>query len=235
MNKRTLLALLATSGVMLATPALGQTPTPAPTPAPAPAPKVTLTTTLGAIEITLDPVGAPKTSAHMLKLFQSRHYIGAAIYRIEPGFVVQLGDLDAQFKHRWPPENLRATVPLETATNAHAKGTVSLARGDDPNSGATTFYFDLGENSSLNANPTAPPNTTGYATFGKVTAGWEVVEAIAAVERAPTGGPFPGKAPKVPIVVTAITTDPPARPEARPSAPGKATKAPASRSKAKRR
>jgi cyclophilin family peptidyl-prolyl cis-trans isomerase len=191
-------------------------PTAAPTPAPAPPAKVTLTTTMGVIEITLDPVGAPKTSAHMLKLFQSGHYVGAAVFRIEPGFLIQLGDLDANWQHRWAPRPLMGkTVELETANNKHGRGTVSLARADDPNSGMSTFYFDLGENASLNATAGAPPNTTGYATFGRVTAGMAVLDAIAAAPRAPTGGPFPGKAPLVPITITAVVTDPPAPPAPR--------------------
>jgi cyclophilin family peptidyl-prolyl cis-trans isomerase len=203
MKRRTILTLVA--GLLLATASAAQTPAP---PAPLSAPKVTLTTTMGVIEITLDPIGAPKTSAHMLRLFQSTHYVGAAIYRIEPGFLIQLGDLDANWQHRWAPRPLMGqTVELETANNKHGRGTVSLARADDPNSGMSTFYFDLGDNTSLNATAGAPPNTTGYATFGRVTAGIEVLDAIAAAPRAPTGGPFPGKAPLVPITITAVKTD----------------------------
>jgi peptidyl-prolyl cis-trans isomerase A (cyclophilin A) len=170
---------------------------------PAP-PRVTLTTTLGAIEITLDPVGAPQTSAHMLRMFKTRHYVGAAIFRVEPGHVIQLGDLDAKLQYRAPPGK---PVVLETATNTHARGTVSLARGNDPASGHSSFYFDLGDNKHLNADPAAAPNTTGYATFGKVTKGMEVLDAIVAAERAPEGGPFPGALPKVPIVITAVTVN----------------------------
>jgi cyclophilin family peptidyl-prolyl cis-trans isomerase len=170
---------------------------------------------MGEIEITLDPVGAPKTSAHMLKMFQTNHFIGAAFFRIEPGFIIQIGDLDAQFKGRYPP---LSPVELETATNKHAKGAVALARGDALNSGHSSFYFDLADNPYLNADPKAPPNTTGFAVFGRVTAGWDVVEAMAKVELAPTGGPFPGKAPVVPIVITAIRTDPPPPPKPKPAA-----------------
>jgi cyclophilin family peptidyl-prolyl cis-trans isomerase len=225
MKRRTILTLVA--GLLLATAADAQTSAP---PAPLPAPKVTLTTTMGVIEITLDPVGAPKTSAHMLRLFQSTHYVGAVIYRIEPGFLIQLGDLDANWKHRWPPAPIvpNTTVELETANNKHGRGTVSLARADDPNSGQSTFYFDLGDNTSLNATPGAPPNTTGYATFGRVTAGMEVLEAIVAAPRAPTGGPFPGKAPLVPITITAVKTDPP------PPSPPRAVTAPVVKGKAKK-
>jgi len=220
--RRTFFATLA--GLALAGTALAQTPAlpAAPVvdaPIVTPATKVFLTTSMGEIEITLDPVGAPKTSVHMLKMFQTNHFIGASFFRIEPGFIIQIGDLDAQFKGRYPP---LSPVELETATNKHAKGAVALARGDALNSGHSSFYFDLADNPSLNADPKAPPNTTGYAVFGRVTAGWEVVEAMAKVERAPTGGPFPGKAPVVPIVVTAIRTDPPPPPKPKPVVKAKA-------------
>jgi len=166
------------------------------------APRVTLETTMGAITFELDTVGAPKTSAHMLRLFRTRHYVGAAIFRVEPNFLIQLGDLDRNLVYRHPtgPQ----TVPLETTGMQHARGTVSLARLDDPSSGRSSFYFDLGPNRHLNADPNAPPNTTGYAVFGKVVEGMDVLDRINAVERDPTKGPFPGMLPKEPIVVTAV-------------------------------
>lgn len=167
-------------------------------------PRVTLTTTMGAIEITLDPANAPLTSAHMLRLFKSRHYVGAAIFRIEPGYLIQLGDLDANLEYRRPPV---ATVALETATTRHKRGAVALARGDEPGSGQSSFYFDLADNRGLNADPAAPPNTTGYAVFGQVTAGMDVLDRISAVERDPENGPFPGKLPKTPIVITAVKVE----------------------------
>jgi cyclophilin family peptidyl-prolyl cis-trans isomerase len=169
-----------------------------------PPPRVTLQTTMGAIEITLDPIGAPLTSAHMLNLFKSGHYKGAAVFRIEPNFLIQLGDLDANLKYRPPPGK---PVPLETANNRHARGTVALARGDDPGSGHSSFYFDLADNSHLNADPKVAPNTTGFAVFGRVTKGMEVLDAMAAVERDPERGPFRGKLPKTPVFVTAVTIE----------------------------
>jgi peptidyl-prolyl cis-trans isomerase A (cyclophilin A) len=182
-----------------------ETAAPAPAPSPTPetqqwtGPVVTLQTTMGDIVVTLDTVGAPRTSEQFLALVRSGHYNGAAFYRIEPGFLIQLGDLDATLKYR---DTRRPNVPLETENNRHARGALGLAHAEDPNSGRSTFYIDLVENSGLNATPGAPPNTTGYAAFGHVTAGMEVVDAIAGVELAPEGGPFPGKLPKTPVVVT---------------------------------
>ena len=169
-------------------------------------PEITLQTTMGDIVITLDTVGAPKTAAQFLGLVKSGHYNGASFYRIEPGFVIQLGDLDAKLVYRAPKLK---TVKLETETNSHALGAVALAHAEDPDSGQSTFYIDMGENAGLNATPGAPPNTTGYAVFGHVTAGMDVAKAIEAVELAPEGGPFPGKLPKTPVVVKkAIVTKP---------------------------
>lgn len=161
-------------------------------------PEVTLHTTKGDIVITLDTAGAPKTARQFIALVKGQHYDGASFYRIEPGFLIQLGDLDAKYDYR---PSRRAPIPLETETNKHARGAVALAHADDPNSGESTFYIDLAENSGLNATPGAAPNTTGYAVFGHVTAGMDVVDAISKVERAPEGGPFPGKLPKEPVVV----------------------------------
>jgi peptidyl-prolyl cis-trans isomerase A (cyclophilin A) len=167
-------------------------------PPPPPAPEIILQTSMGDITVALDTVGAPITSAHFLKNVRAKHYDGAAFYRIEPGFLIQLGDSDVKGiyrKPKFPP------IPLETATTKHAKYKLGLAHGDDPNSGQTTFYIDLADNPHLNAAEGAAPNTTGFTAFGKVTAGFEVVDAIAAVERAPTGGPFPGKLPLTPVFI----------------------------------
>lgn len=161
-------------------------------------PQIVLQTSMGDITMVLDTAGAPITSAHFLKNVTAKHYDGAAFYRIEPGFLIQLGDSDATGKYR-PPKF--KPIPLETATTKHSKYAVGLAHGDDPNSGQTTFYIDLADNPGLNATEGAAPNTTGFTAFGKVTAGFDVVEAIAAVERAPTGGPFPGKLPLTPVFI----------------------------------
>jgi cyclophilin family peptidyl-prolyl cis-trans isomerase len=161
-------------------------------------PQVTLQTSMGDIVITLDTVGAPKTAAQFLALVKEGHYNGASFYRIEPGFLIQLGDLDGKYQYRAPKQ---PPVQLETATNHHTLGAVGLAHGDDPNSGQSTFYIDLAENTGLGATADAPPNTTGYAAFGHVTSGMDVAQAISGVELAPEGGPFPGKLPKTPVIV----------------------------------
>lgn len=182
-------------------PVIVEVPAPAPEEPSAPVwtgPEVTLQTSLGNIVVVLDTVGAPRTAAQFLKLVRSGHYTGSAFYRIEKGFVIQFGDLDAKLKYS--PSNV-PTVPLETAKNKHSRGALSLARADEPGSGQSTIFISLGENSGLDAREDAPPNTTGYAVFGHVVSGMDVVDAIAGVELSPEGGPFPGKLPKEPVVV----------------------------------
>ncbi len=190
----------ATLALLLATPAIAQEVTlVAPLPAAPAGPVVTLHTTMGDIQVTLEPEGAPKSAAQFLGLVKSRHYNGAAIYRIEPGFVIQLGDLNAKLDYRAPK---LPPIPLETEHNKHSRGALSFAHAEDPDSGQSTIFISLGENSGLDATPGAPPNTTGYAVFGHVTAGMEIVDAIGALELQPDGGPFPGRLPKQSVVVT---------------------------------
>ncbi len=165
-------------------------------------PEVTLNTTLGDIVLTLDTVGAPKTAAQFLKLVRAGHYNGARFYRIEPNFLIQIGDEDATGAYRKPPF---PAIPLETATNHHEKYAVGMAHGDNPNSGQATWYIDLADNAFLSAKEGAPPNTTGFAVFAHVTAGFDVADKIGAVERLPKGGPFPGKLPKTPVLVKKAT------------------------------
>lgn len=173
-------------------------------------PEVKLETSLGDILIVLDLQGAPKTAMQFLNLVKAKHYNGAAVYRIEPGFVIQFGDLDANLKYR--PAKL-GKVPLETANNKHTRGAIALARGDETDSGQSTVYIDLAENTGLGATPEAPPNTTGYAVFGHVVQGMDIVDTIANVELAspdakhPSGQkyPFPGKFPATPVVIKKAT------------------------------
>jgi cyclophilin family peptidyl-prolyl cis-trans isomerase len=160
---------------------------------------ITMHTTMGDIEVTLDPAGAPNTAAQFLQLTKNGYFNGAIVYRVEPGFVIQFGDLDEKLQYRDPK---LPGVPLETASNRHSRGALSYARSDDLNSGNGVVFISLAENFGLDATPGAPPNTTGYAKFAHVSAGMNVVDAIAASELQPEGGPFPGKLPKTPVIIT---------------------------------
>lgn len=167
-------------------------------------PEVKLETSMGDIIIVLDMVGAPKTAKQFMGLVKGKHYDGAIVYRVETGFVIQFGDLNAKLEYRRPK---LGTIPLETANNKHTRGAIAMARGEETDSGQSTVYIDLSENTGLGADPDAPPNTTGYAVFGHVVQGMDVVDAIAGVELAPPGEkhPFPGKLPLTPVVIKKAT------------------------------
>lgn len=184
-------------------------------PAPAPeapqwvGPEIKFETSMGDIVVVLDLQGAPKTAMQFLKLVKAKYYDGAIVYRIEPGFVIQFGSLDGSLGYR-PPKT--AKLPLETATNKHSRGALAMARGDEPDSGDATVYIDLADNSGLNATPGSPPNTTGYAVFGHVVQGMDIVDAISNVELLPEGEmfrgkapPFPGKLPKTAVLIKKAT------------------------------
>jgi cyclophilin family peptidyl-prolyl cis-trans isomerase len=179
--------------------AIAQEPKAAPKPEKRTGPEVTLYTTKGEIVITLDMVGAPKTAQQFLNVVKSGHYSGAIFYRVEPGFLIQAGDYDDAGRRR---RARQTRVPLETAANKHARGAVALAHGDDPNSGVSTFFIDLAANEKLNAEPGAPPNTTGFAVFGHVTSGMKVVDAISRAKLDPAAGVFIGTEPVEPIFIT---------------------------------
>ena len=167
---------------------------------PAPSgPVIGLHTTMGDVQVTLDPVGAPKSAAQFLALTKNGYFNGAIVYRVEPGFVIQFGDLDDKLQYRDPKV---PNLPLETEHSRNTRGALSLARGDDPNTGKQVVFISLADNPGLDPTPGAAPNTTGYAVFGHVTAGMNVIDAIAGVELAPEGGPFPGKLSKTPVLIT---------------------------------
>ncbi|MGE3303350.1 MAG: peptidylprolyl isomerase [Hyphomonadaceae bacterium] len=169
---------------------------------PPPEAKVTLQTTAGDIVIQLESKKAPRTVANFLRYAKAGYYDNIRIYRADPGFLIQMGDVLADGANRFP---LYRPIRLETDNGLrHVRGSLALAHADsDPNSGDSTFYINLAANPSLDPKPGAKPNTTGYAVFGRVIAGMAVADKIAAAPRRPksAGGSFPGQEPVKPVVV----------------------------------
>jgi cyclophilin family peptidyl-prolyl cis-trans isomerase len=164
-------------------------------------PVVQIVTTLGTVTLTLDGEHAPITVKNFLRYARQGHFNGTAIYRVVPGFVVQMGSIDAQGKGR----PVHKPIPLETAAGLkNIRGAVAMARGEETASAEAEFFIDLADNTPLDPKPTDAPNTAGYAVFAQVTAGMEVVDAIAAVPLGGGYGPFGDAAPKTPIVVRKV-------------------------------
>ena len=150
------------------------------TPAPAhPAthnPIVLMETSYGTLTIELDATKAPKSVANFLSYVQDGSYDGSLFHRVIPGFVAQGGGYDANF------QMLATKAPVvNEARNglSNQRGTIAMARTQDPDSATRQFYFNLQDNLSLDAGM-----SDGYTVFGHVTQGMEVLDKIA---QQPTG------------------------------------------------
>jgi cyclophilin family peptidyl-prolyl cis-trans isomerase len=202
--------------MLLATPVFAQAPDPTAQPAPEPVPqavtvainppmtgpKILIATSMGDITLQLDNARAPRSVANILRYVKEKHYDGTAFYRVAKGFVIQMGSWDANGKGRGIHPG---PVPLEANNGLYnVRGAVALGRADAPDSATAEFYINLADNPALNHKSDDAGNTTGYAVFGQVIAGMEVVDAIGNV---PTGdnGPMPGQAPVDPITVKKVT------------------------------
>lgn len=170
-------------------------------------PQLLISTSMGDITLQLDAVRAPKTVEHILAYVKAKHYDGTVFYRVVPGALIQMGSWDAKGRGRAVLTGLKR-VPLEVKNGlSNVRGTVGLARGDEPDSGGADFFINVGDESPLDAAKDVPGNTTGYAVFGKVIGGISVVDAINKVK---TGGvgPMEGQAPLVPVVISKVTIVP---------------------------
>jgi peptidyl-prolyl cis-trans isomerase A (cyclophilin A) len=182
-----------------ATPAAPATTTEAAPAAATPAtnPRVALRTTMGDIVIELYPDKAPKSVENFLQYVNEKHYDGTIFHRVIDGFMVQGGGFTADLKQKTtrPPIVNEANNGL-----SNTKGTVAMARTNDPNSATSQFFINVVDNSRLDH--ASPENgfTWGYAVFGKVVEGMDVVDKIRVVETAPAG-PLPKDVPKTAIVI----------------------------------
>ncbi|GGY06169.1 peptidyl-prolyl cis-trans isomerase [Paludibacterium paludis] len=142
------------------------------------APVVRFETTLGAIEVTLDEHKAPRSVANFLGYVKSGFYDGTIFHRVIPGFVVQGGGFTPEMTEK--PAG--APIPNESANRlSNLEGTIAMARTEAPDSATSQFYFNVANNSRLDYKaPT--PGGWGYAVFGKVTRGMDVVKRISRVD-----------------------------------------------------
>jgi peptidyl-prolyl cis-trans isomerase A (cyclophilin A) len=138
-------------------------------------PSVRLETSMGDIVIELDRKRAPLTVNNFLRYVTEGRYDGTIFHRVMPGFVVQGGGYTETIEERetWAP------IANESGNGLmNMPMTVAMARYDDPHSATNQFFFNLAANSSLDPSV----RSWGYAVFGQVVSGQDVVEAIAGVE-----------------------------------------------------
>ena len=145
--------------------------------------KVLLKTNQGDITITLDAVKAPKTVSNFLQYVKSGHYDGTIFHRVIDNFMIQGGGMTAGLKEK------TSGAQIENEANnglKNERGTVAMARTSDPHSATAQFFINVNDNDFLNH--TAPnAQGWGYAVFGKVTDGLDVVDTIRKVKTGNTG------------------------------------------------
>ena len=166
-------------------------------PAPAAAsPQVQVVTAMGNFTIELNAERAPLTVAQFLKYVDQGFYSGTIFHRAIPNFVIQGGGYEPDYKLKGNP-----TKVVNESGNGltNQRGTVGLARPPEPHAGDVQFYVNLNDNAALDPNQTR----WGYAVFGKVVAGMDVVDKISTVA---TGakGPFKDDAPLQPVIIERI-------------------------------
>jgi cyclophilin family peptidyl-prolyl cis-trans isomerase len=169
---------------------------PARAPTPVASPQVQVVTSMGNFTIELNAERAPLTVANFLKYVDQGHYTNTIFHRVVANFVIQGGGFDVNGKPV-PAPNKVVNESGNGLTNE--RGTVGLARAGEPHAGDAQFYVNLYDNEALDPNKTR----WGYAVFGKVIQGMEVVDKIGNV---PTGshGMFKEDSPLKPVIIERI-------------------------------
>ena len=161
---------------------------------------IVMQTSKGAITLELYPDKAPATVANFVAYAKDGFYDGTVFHRVIPGFMIQGGGFGQDLTQK--PTN--AAVQNEADNGLlNDRGTIAMARTQDPHSATAQFFINVADNGFLNF--TAPTRQGwGYAVFGKVTGGMDVVDAIVSL---PTGaaGPFGSDVPREAAVIESVT------------------------------
>lgn len=143
-----------------------------------PHPRVLLQTSQGDITLELDREHAPISVKNFLVYVKEGRYENTVFHRVVPGFVIQGGGYDADLKDK--PRH--AQIKLESHNGlSNLRGTLAMARDSAPDTADAEFYINLVDNLKLNPHPEIPGRELGYAVFGRVVEGMEVVDRIAAI------------------------------------------------------
>jgi len=156
--------------------------------------RVAVETTEGTFIIGLDGRRAPITVKNFLGLVKSGYYNGTIFHRVIPDFMIQGGGYDRDLDSKEP----EGTIVNESGNGlTNLRGTVVMARQHEPHTAMAQFFINVADNNSLN--PRA--DRWGYAVFGYVTEGMDIVDKISNVRAGP-GGQFKQDVPVVPVIIT---------------------------------
>jgi len=161
-------------------------------------PLVKFTTSQGDITLELDPSRAPVTVENFLGYVRDGYYVGTVFHRVIPGFMVQGGGLDAELVDK--ADGRKAAIKNESDNGLkNETGTVAMARTSVPDSATSQFFINVKDNGFLDRGEAR--DGVGYAVFGRVVDGMDVVRKIEAVKTAPKG--MHRDAPVDPVFITA--------------------------------
>jgi len=162
--------------------------------------KVRFSTSAGDIVVELDADKAPKTVENFVAYVKAGQYNGTIFHRVIPTFMIQGGGMTADMKEK----PTRAPIPLESRNGlSNVRGTVAMARTSDPNSATAQFFINVKDNDRLDAANARDGN--GYAVFGKVVSGMEVVDKIRDVPTASKG--MHDDVPVTPVIINKATLE----------------------------
>ncbi len=162
-------------------------------------PVVQLETSMGQIVIELNQEKAPRTVENFLEYVNSGHYNGTVFHRVIDGFMIQGGGMDATMNEK------PTSAPIENEADnglTNDVGTIAMARTQDPHSATSQFFINVNDNGFLN-HTAKNPMGWGYAVFGKVTDGMDVVNEIKGVATGNYG--MHQDVPKEPVIIISAT------------------------------
>jgi peptidyl-prolyl cis-trans isomerase B (cyclophilin B) len=163
-------------------------------------PVVTIQTSLGTIKAELYPDKAPVTVKNFIEYARAGHYDGTVFHRVIPGFMIQGGGMDASLKEK---PGTRAPIKNEAQNGLKNQvGTLAMARTNVVDSATSQFFINVKDNGFLD-HKSPSPQGYGYAVFGKVTEGMDIVKKI---EGVPTGSQgMHQDVPKTPVTIEKVT------------------------------
>ncbi len=164
------------------------------------APKVVFQTTQGNFTVEVYPDKSPKTVENFLRYVKDKHYNGTVFHRVIPNFMVQGGGFTPNMQQK----PTRDPIPLEANNGLkNDRGTIAMARTANPQSATAQFFINVVDNQNLNA---PRPDGHGYAVFGKVVQGMDVIDKIRGVPTTNAG--MYQDVPQTPVVINSATLAP---------------------------
>ena len=160
---------------------------------------IQMKTTMGDITIELDAEAAPVSVKNFLEYVNDGFYAGTIFHRVIKGFMIQCGGMDKDMK---PKPNNEPIINEAANGLKNDRGTLAMARTSDPDSATSQFFINHADNDFLNY-AGSTPDKIGYAVFGKVTEGMDIVDAIAEVETTRNG--YHDDVPAEPVEILSVT------------------------------